>query len=107
MTHWRNHNLVDEQADHDRWGAEQDIVDEAHNAGQALVAPVLGHVSASKNADWRPDHDSKNRQDKTAHNRIQQAASAAGRGGHLCEDLERKATEALPEQDSKNNDEPA
>ena len=36
MPHRRDHDLVDEQADHDRRRAEQDVVDEAHHACASL-----------------------------------------------------------------------
>ena len=57
MAHRRDHHLVDEQADHDRRRAEQDVVDEAHDAGEPVVAAVLGHVGAGQDADRRADRD--------------------------------------------------
>ena len=38
VAHRRHHDLVDEQADHDRGRAQQDVVDEAHDARRACRA---------------------------------------------------------------------
>ena len=61
MAHRLDHDLVDEQADDDRRRAEQDVVDEAHDRGQRVVAAVLGHVGAGQDADRRADRDGKRR----------------------------------------------
>src|SRR5258707_206072 len=42
MTHLDHHRLVDEQADDDRRGAEQDVVDEPHDLADPMAARILG-----------------------------------------------------------------
>ena len=88
--------LVDEQADHDRRRAEQDVVDEAHHHGELVVAAVFGHIGAGENADRRADRDREHGQHQAADDGVEQAAGRAGRRRHLREYRERQPAEALP-----------
>ena len=57
MPHAHHEHLVDEQADDDRWRAQQHVVDEADHDTDARRAPVLGQVGAGQDADRRADGD--------------------------------------------------
>ena len=41
MPHPDHHDLIDEEADDDRWGAHQHVVHETYDLGQFAAAPVL------------------------------------------------------------------
>ena len=90
--------LIDEQADDDRGRAQQNVVDEANDRGEAGVAAVFGEIGAGENAERRSDDQPDHGDDQAADDRIQQAADDAGRRRHLGEDVDRKAADALPEQ---------
>ena len=55
MAEGHDAKLVDEQADDDRRGAEQNVVDEANDVGDARVAAVFGEIGAGQNAQRRGD----------------------------------------------------
>ena len=107
MAHGQHQNGVDEQSDDDRRSAEQDVVDETNHHGQLGVAAVFSHVGPGQNADGRADGDPERRHDDAAHDRVQQAARAAGRRRHLGEDLEGQSAQAVPEQSPQNEHQPA
>jgi hypothetical protein len=77
VAHRRHHDLVDEQADHDRRRTEENVVDEAHDARELVVASVLGEVGAGQDADRRADGDGENGDDQAADDGVQQAAGRA------------------------------
>src|SRR5262249_28976776 len=77
MAHRGNQYLVDEQADDDRGRTQQDVVDEAHHAGEAIVPAVLGHVGAGQNAERRADEHGEHGEHQAADDRIEQAAVRA------------------------------
>ena len=55
MAHRRDHDFVDEQADHNGRRAQENVVDESHHARETIVAAVFGHVSAGQDPDGRAD----------------------------------------------------
>jgi hypothetical protein len=85
MAHRRDHDLVDEQTDHNGRSAQQNIVDEAHDAAEAVIAAVFGHVGTGKNAYRSADRDGEDRQNQTSDDRIEQPAARPGRRRHLRE----------------------
>ena len=69
-----HHQLVDEQADDDRRGAEQDVVDEAHDGGKPGVLAVFGQVGSGEHAERGSQDHADDGHDQAADDRVQQAA---------------------------------
>ena len=108
MAHRVDHDLIYEQPDDDRGRAQQNVVDETHDEREFVVAAVLGHVGAGKDAERRADQDAETGEDQAADDRIEQAAaSAAGRRGHLGEHLKGEPAESLPHQRAQDQHQPA
>ena len=106
MPHRRDHHLIDEQADHDRRRAEQNIVDEPHYRAEPLIAAIFGEIGAGQNPDRGADQHRQRRQDQAADDRVEQPAVRTGRRRHLGEDAQRQPGHALPDQDTQDQHEP-
>ena len=107
MAHRRHHDLVDEQADHNRGRAEQYVVDEAHDHAELGVSAILGHVGAGQDTDRRADDDRQDGDHDRADDGVQQAAGRAWRRRVLGEDRQREPAHSLENQRAEDQDQPA
>ena len=71
------------------------------------MAAILGHIGAGQDTDRGADHDGNHGEDEAADNRIEQAASRAGRRGHFGKYCHRQAGKALPQQRTQDQHQPA
>ena len=107
MAHLRDHHFIDEQANYNRGRAQQDVIDEADNCGQFVVAAIFSHVGAGQNAERRADQHRDDRHHQAAGDRIEQTAGRPRRRRHFGEDRKREAAEAFPQQHRQNDHQPA
>jgi hypothetical protein len=75
--HGLHHQGVNEQADQDGGGREQDVVDEADHVGELGGLAVLGKVGAGEHADGGRHSDAEESEDQAARDGVGQAAALA------------------------------
>src|SRR5579872_4020038 len=71
------------------------------------MAAVFGQVGAGEDADRCADQDGYGGENQTAEDGIEKAAARTGRRRHLREYSQGQSAEALPEQRSEDQDQPA
>src|SRR5262249_22802900 len=74
MAHLGYHDLIDEETDHDRGCAQENVVDETNDNRELRMTAVFGHISSGEDAKWRAEQYGEKCEDEAANNRIKQAA---------------------------------
>ena len=88
MAHVDDDDFVDENADDDRWCAQQDVVDEAHHGREFTGASEFRHIGAGENTDRCAEDYADAGHDQATEDCVAQAAGTAGRWRYLREDMQ-------------------